>query len=73
MKILQLFFFVLLCFQIEASHLKGVEARELMLNDHEDKANEKTTFSESIIEEGITRECNREILITYGMHGLEQS
>lgn len=44
-----------------------------MLNDHEDKANEKTTFSESIIEEGITRECNREILITYGMHGLEQS
>ena len=49
------------------SYLKGVEPRELMLNDHEDKVQEKNTFQESVVEEGVVTECNREILISYGM------
>ena len=73
MKFLQLFLFVFIIYTFKASHLNGVEPRELMLNDHEDKVNEKPDFQEAVIEEGQNTECNREILISYGLHGLEHS
>lgn len=44
MKFLYFLLFILITYRIKCSHLKGVNPRELMVNDHQDKVKDKEGF-----------------------------